>query len=141
MQFLGRLGTASALFRVPRRLAGGGGRPGAKPAFSWKERKALNLPEVNAPLFKPPVRGEFAEVANLVGESTENMQNLLDLPDGVLVEENIVNARKVIHPSNLFGPGKPRGKISKKYNYNRVNFSHSRIFGRNRKNTASDGDN
>jgi hypothetical protein len=113
---------------MAKRFAGGGGRPGAKPTFNWKERRALGLEEVGKKRTKSPVRGDFADLEALVDK--ESFINILEQPDGFTVGGNIPNDKKLINPAGLFGSGKPRGAIQKKRNYGNSRFSHTRIFGK-----------
>ena len=116
-----------------KRFAGGGGRPGARPTFNWKERRALGLPEAGEVAPKTRKMGDFDDIAKYVSEDA--MLDVLNQDDGWELEE-IGSDKKVIHPSNLFGAGKGRGKLLKKRNYNRKTFSHTRIFGKSLKSSS-----
>jgi len=116
---------------VSKRFAGGGGRPGAKPTFNWKERRELGLPEPRHHLAKLPVRGTYDDIEEMADEET--FIDVLAQEDGFSFGgDTLPNDKKVIEPSMLFGPSKAqsRGKILKKRNYKGARFSHSRIFGK-----------
>ena len=125
------------------RFAGGGGRPGGKPTFSWKERRDLQLREKGEKLkvFKLKDFGDFDDIKGFMDESRGDVIiDITDLEDfdfeslmGTPEEQAAIkakasqdeNSRKQIIPSRLFGSAKPTGNILKKYNYNRITWDNN----------------
>jgi len=125
------------------RFAGGGGRPGGKPTFSWKERRDLKLREKGEKLkvYKLKEFGDFDDIKGFIDESRGDV--IIDITDmddfdfhslmGSAEEqaelkakmEKGENSRKQIVPSMLFGSAKPAGAILKKYNYNRISWDNN----------------
>ena len=136
-----------------QRNAGGGGRPGGRPTFSWKDKQALRLAnkaDKQQKPFKVLPFGDFKDIEPYLNASKGDF--MVDITDsaewseesekkkryesqGVTYEEaeaekaRVANTRKVIDPSLLFGSQKTAGVIEKKYNYSGAKFSHKRIFG------------
>jgi len=129
------------------RHAGGGGRPGAKPTLSWKERRDLRLEKKGEKVKKFELKefGDFDEdIAPFLDEARGDvMLNItdkdFDLADHVGTDEEIrarkesmdkeSNPYKQIERSRLFGPEKAAGALLKKENTEGKRFSHRRVFG------------
>jgi len=125
------------------RFAGGGGRPGGKPTFSWKERRDLKLRDKGEKLkvFKLKDFGDFDDIKGFIDESRGDViiditdmddfdfNSLLGSPEEQATlkakMEKDENSRKQIMPSMLFGSAKPAGAILKKYNYNRITWDNN----------------
>ena len=122
------------------RYAGGGGRPGGKPTFNWKERMALRLARKGDQKVKPfrvVPTGDWDDIApyfdEAKGHSMIDITNLdsFEAPhtEEIGEFEGEHDTRKSIDVSRLFGKDKARGAIPKKYNYGNKRFSHKRVFG------------
>ena len=63
------------------RFAGGGGRPGGRPTFSWKERRDLQLRERGEKLkvFKLKDFGDFDDIKGFMDESRGDV--IIDITD------------------------------------------------------------
>eukprot|EP01041_Mallomonas_annulata_P003705 gene3705-7368_t len=116
-------------------LAGGGGRPGGRPAFNWKERKTLGLDGASKELKARPI-GDFNDIEGFMDPSRGDiLVNLTDLehwdePEKEMISDGYRDARKTIQIGMLFGPNKIAGTILRKEsNAEKPNFSHRRIFG------------
>lgn len=125
------------------RHAGGGGRPGGKPTFNWRERMQLRLTRKGEKKLKPlkiTPTGDWEDVEAYFDESKgDTMINITELdefeaPDVKSYEqfEGPNDTRKEVDVSSLFGPGKSRGSVERKKKQYK-NFSHSRVFGANAK--------
>jgi len=109
---------------VAKRFAGGGGRPGGRPAFTWKEKKQLGLDgkrlkpmRVNAdvglfeeiePYFNPARGDKIVDITNL--EVFEE-----NPPASYLRGEEKPNGRTKIQVNRLFGSTKPFGTLPTMY--------------------------
>ena len=109
---------------LSKRFAGGGGRPGGRPTFTWKEKKQLELDgkrlkpmRVNAdvglfediePYFNPARGDKIVDITNL--EVFEE-----DPPASYLRGEEKPNGRTKIQVSRLFGSTKPVGTLPNMY--------------------------
>lgn len=106
---------------ILKRYAGGGGRPGGKPTFNWKERKQLGLDNINKKPFKlNPQMGLWDDIKDHFDESKgdkmiditdlenfeEDPEDLKRLEDKGYVGEN--NTRKQINIKKLFGSSKAK---------------------------------
>ncbi len=124
------------------RFAGGGGRPGGKPTFNWKERMELRLARKGDKRIKPFKVGPSGDWDDIAPYFDKNKgHTMIDITDldtfeapeteelGEFEGEN--DTRKVIDVTSLFGPDKARGSLPKKRNHAKLNFSHRRIFGGN----------
>ena len=107
------------------RCAGGGGRPGGKPTFNWKERMELRLARKGAKKIKPfkmRPSGDWDDIAPYFDESKgHTMINITDLDSFEMPDiedlgeyEGPNDTRKVIDVTRLFGPDKVRGSISRR---------------------------
>ena len=135
-------GRLSLLPGLSIRHAGGGGRPGGKPTFNWRERMMLRLARKDEKKLKPlkiAPTGDWADLEAYFDESRgDTMINISELdefeaPDVVSHEqfEGPNDTRKEIDVSTLFGPHKPRGALERKRKPSYAkNFSHTRVFGR-----------
>ena len=125
-----RTGIIANHMKISLRYAGGGGRPGGKPTFNWKERKALRLAGKNTKPFKMKKVGDDEDLEELLQHiDTSKTIDLLSQDDGYEFNEADVDPNKIISMNVLFGPNKPRGRILKKKNYDNKRFSHTRMFG------------
>jgi hypothetical protein len=103
------------------RCAGGGGRPGGKPTFQWKERKELNLPKI----YKQKIKvNDFGLTDKLLADHFDESRgdHIVDLTDldeweQPDVEDSDINGEdstwKKINPASLFGPNKSAGVLEK----------------------------
>jgi hypothetical protein len=126
---------------------GGGGRPGGKPAFNWKEKKALGIAVVkaNAPRKKyfprgVHLRGDFSTIEHLVKDlPEEDVVNLNPtdpntnkavqaMLERLEAERQTRQTTPTLNVAALFGPQKSVGALPRKLN-KKVEFSHNRIFG------------
>lgn len=114
----------SSLVLITKRFAGGGGRPGGRPAFTWKEKKQLQLDgkrlkpmRVNAdvglfediePYFNPARGDKIIDITNM--EKFEE-----DPPTSYLRGDEKPNGRTKIQVSRLFGSMKPFGALPNMY--------------------------
>jgi hypothetical protein len=131
----GRIVRLNALIVVSKRHAGGGGRPSARPTFSWKERNALGLQDKQRSGVrknKLGVRGDASDMEEFLAATDVDVKevDVLAQSDGWESIDRYVDDKLTINPANLFGPDKSRGRLIKKRNYNSQRFSHSRIFGK-----------
>jgi len=121
------------------RNAGGGGRPGGKPALNWKERMALRLSAKNQRKeFRVKPMGNFdddlapffdsARGDVMVDVSKMDFFELKAQPEEVL-GEGVSNTRKVIDIRKLFGSSKPFGSLPRKQNFSNKQFGHAATFG------------
>lgn len=118
------------LLSQPCRYAGGGGRPGGKPTFNWKERRALNLDVLSKRKeFKVKPFGNFDELKPFfdekVGDMTIDLKKVESFDDTTYFPQNLDemdsdnlfkgenNTRKVMQMSLLFGSKKPYGMFTK----------------------------
>lgn len=109
-------------FHVVVRHAGGGGRPGGKPTFSWKQRKILGLDRKNIPI-NEKIR---KEVGNLASE--DELKKFVADNKGILIkieptdsftipkeimdaDQDLQHTRKKLNVTSLFGPDKARGYL------------------------------
>lgn len=123
------------------RFAGGGGRPGGRPAFGWKEKKQLQLREKGEKLkvFDLKNFGDFDDIKHFIDTSRGDF--IIDITDlnvdfskyfGTPEEQASIaakmekedNSRKQVVPAMLFGSNKTTGQILKKYNYNRITWQN-----------------
>ena len=123
------------------RFAGGGGRPGGKPTFNWREKMALRLARRGDKKQKPlkiTPSGDWDDLEAYFDEAKGDMMtNITKLDEFEFPEtkkygkfEGPNDTRKQIDNFALFGPSKRRGIIVKKYKpRDAKNFSHSRVFG------------
>ena len=131
--------------QIQVRHAGGGGRPGAKPTFSWRERMELRLSKKNEITKKLRIKefGDFDEdIAPFLDEG-HVMKNITDINwdlkehIGSEEEEKALQARlmqeadpyKKIQTSRLFGSHKSAGTLIGRESPKGHTFSHSRLFG------------
>lgn len=137
----GRL-SLNALTQTQKRFAGGGGRPGGRPAFSWKDKQQLRL---SNKLIKKDVTlrksGDFSEIASLIDPSRGDLfVDISKLNEYTMPEmkteskkelgkyEGDNNTRKQIRISALFGSQKHFGPLTKKHNAEGRTFSHRRLY-------------
>ena len=130
---------SAATISMPKRFAGGGGRPGGRPTFNWKQKQQLRLLEKagkRANLAPVGVMGDFQDIRDLVdAASTVDITNLATYEsprDAAAAEagpyEGDNNTRKQILVANLYGSHKPCGPLVKKQNFEQRRFSHRRLF-------------
>ena len=124
----------SFLNQITKRFAGGGGRPGGKPTFNWKERRQLGLAPAGTKAPRMRSYGDEWEMRHIITE--EDLANTIKLydvndtdPQPFEYTEELIYDKKIIPVTSLFGPHKYRGAIFKKFNYQNKKFSHQRIFG------------
>jgi len=124
---------SSANFRLmgQRYKGGGGGRPGGKPAFNWKEKKLLNLTTFRKPVGMPPA-GNFKLISkhfdesqgdfkfSLSGKTTTNVGTISSIEQ--LNKELNTNSRKKVNLSLLFGSSKSYGLLQFDENKKRPDF-------------------
>jgi hypothetical protein len=124
------------------RLAGGGGRPGGRPAFNWKEKMALRIANKQA---KKEIKVRpFGSLLDLEPHFDANRgDKIIDLSTvkpGFTIEavnESSNSSKKTIAMQMLFGSNKSYGLIPRKDVKGRQRFSHSRIFGKESKKMPS----
>lgn len=106
---------------ITRRFAGGGGRPGGRPAFNWKQKKMLGLNEARLKPFKlKPRYGVLEDILPYFDSSRGDM--IVDITDLEKWEEppnpyknmEEENSKKKINSSRLFGSSKPCGLLPDK---------------------------
>ncbi len=102
---------------IMKRYAGGGGRPGGKPTFNWKQKKALGLDKPKLKPFKiRPEISLFDDIAPYFDPSRGDLivpigDNFREPPYPYKNVEEIVDNQKKIKISRLFGSNKPSGMI------------------------------
>lgn len=111
------------------RHAGGGGRPGKKPTFNWKEKKILGLDKPRMKSFKEALKpsGDFEDIEPFFDEKSgdmmidiTNLENFEPPVPGTLEEQ--FNDKKKVRISTLFGSKKPSGMIEYKKKENHFKF-------------------
>ena len=125
------------------RHGGGGGRPGGKPTFNWRQKMQLRLAQKGDKKLKPfklAPSGDWEDIEAHFDESKgHTMVDITSMEQFEPPEMEILgeyegpnDTRKQIDQSALFGPDKPRGSIYRKQKpRDAKHFSHSRVFGRN----------
>jgi len=127
------------------RHAGGGGRPGGKPTFNWKERKALKLDELaSRKEFKIKPFGDFDDLKPFfdekVGDVTIDLRSVDSFDDESLFPKQSLddendpkaafkgenNTRKVVQISSLFGSKKTFGFYERPVDEKKLHFSKTR---------------
>jgi len=115
-------GPVSSLLTAVR-FAGGGGRPGGKPAFNWKEKKLLNLDGASSKKVKLHSSGEMkdflkalqsARVSIDLNTVKEQSFSLTTAP-AKSTQQLYAEARRVIDNTKLFGPKKTFGLLPKNH--------------------------
>ena len=110
------------------------------PVFNWKQKKILKLTKDNARDIKLKKFGYFVDIEHLFDESKgDRMYKFEDLKPGFSLpsipeDKELLNDKKKVDVSQLFGSNKSFGLIQKKGAgvAQKVNFSHGRIFGERR---------
>jgi hypothetical protein len=118
------------------RHGGGGGRPGGKPTFNWREKQQLRLVQKQAKKeLKVLPFGSFLDLAPFFDEKdgdkifdpTKTPNFTIEARQGADDPDN--NTKKLISFPLLFGSNKSYGLLREKANKGRARFSHKRIFG------------
>ena len=129
---------ANGAATVQCRFAGGGGRPGGRPAFNWKEKQVLRLSnkanKKKAFKLKDFGEGEWGDLEALLDKSRgDYVKNITALGEFKLPPpksssdeqpEEEENTRKQIQVRALFGSHKGFGPVPIKTNFQRKTFSH-----------------
>jgi hypothetical protein len=91
----------------------GGGRPGGRPTFNWKEKKILGLDNTKLPPLKMRPSGLLEDIMPYFDESRGDfiiditkLEKFEEPPEKVLTSD-ATDQRKVIHVPRLFGSHKP----------------------------------
>jgi len=138
-------------YQQPCRHAGGGGRPGGKPAFNWKQRRSLKLDNIgNSKEFKIKPFGSYDEIKPFydenAGDVTIDLNKVASFDDETLFPPNVEdetgnlfkgdsNTRKILQISNLYGSKKPYGLLERKLDEKKLakKLTHRRPDGGRRK--------
>lgn len=129
------------------RHAGGGGRPGGRPAFNWREKQQLRLSQKNAKKeLKLRPFGSWLDIQEFFDEkSGATMIEPSKVREGVTIkardpsDDPDSNTKKVLSPALLFGPQKSYGYLRGKATHGKhALFSHKRIFGERRAGRVGD---
>lgn len=112
----------TAAFRlIGRRFkGGGGGRPGGKPTFNWKEKKILNLTHVRKPV-KMPLSGNFKMIEKHFDVNhgdfkitlSGNAPNVGNMTLEKLSTQLNMSRTKKVNLNLLFGSNKPFGELKR----------------------------
>mmetsp|Transcript_24397 Transcript_24397/g.18540 ORF Transcript_24397/g.18540 Transcript_24397/m.18540 type:complete len:165 (+) Transcript_24397:126-620(+) len=125
---------------------GGGGRPGGKPAFNWKEKKLLGIksPILNTPRkqFLPQgihLHGDFRTIEHLLRDippedvvevdatdETKALQEIEKMVNRIELERQTKRTQPQININSLFGSSKSVGRLPTKLN-KRLNFGRQRV--------------
>lgn len=118
--------------KIVSRSAGGGGRPGGKPAFSWREVKQLNLEKKFVDVKLRP-EGFFEDIESHMDPTRGD--KLIPMGDNFseIPVDLRVNNRKTVNISKLFGSNKSYGILKERYR--KQKFSYARVFGNRKKRT------
>ena len=124
MQSIRSLTFKASLFnQITKRFAGGGGRPGGKPTFNWKERRQLGLAPAGTKEPRMRQYGDEWQMRHIITEEDQaNAINIFnadntDTQETFEYTEEDIYDKKIIPVTSLFGPHKYRGAILKKFNY------------------------
>lgn len=102
----------------------GGGRPGGRPAFNWKEKKLLQLnQEKVVPKFLPTgyiySEQEFNQMVDTSrGDVAYNLSTMADFEDG---EVTVPYNKKKVQVSSLFGSHKSYGLLDEHSHIKKLN--------------------
>jgi len=141
-------------YQQPCRHAGGGGRPGGKPSFNWKERSALKLDNFGSRNeFKIKPFGSYDEIKPFydenAGDVTIDLNKVASFDDETLFPPNVddeignlfkgdSNTRKILQISSLYGSTKPYGLLERKVDEKKLakKLTHLKPDGRKKKRIA-----
>jgi hypothetical protein len=121
-QRLLRTNAALTLLHVFRRQvvrhAGGGGRPGKRPTFNWKQKKILGLDKIPEKTFEEIVRptGNFSDIERFFNpEAGDRMVDLTTLEDfePEKIQQDKYNDKKKVNTSMLYGSAKASGMLKR----------------------------
>jgi hypothetical protein len=112
--------TASFRLMGRRYKGGGGGRPGGKPAFNWKEKKALNLTNVRKPVGMP-LSGNFKMIEKYFDVNqgdfkitlSGNAPSVGNMTLDRLSQQLNMSSTKKVNINRLFGSNKPYGELKR----------------------------
>lgn len=119
------------------RFGGGGGRPGGRPSYNYKERRVLGIDEPYKKLKLRPW-GFMEDIEHLIKLDEKAGDFEVDFAKTVNFKEPAfdyarTSNRKRVDPASLFGSNKGYGMIATPPK--KQNFSHKRIFGEKLKRT------
>jgi len=111
------------------RHAGGGGRPGGKPTFSWKQKFQLRLDsKQKKKVYKSRPFGDFQELEEYIDPTRGDA--IYEISDGFTEPEmpkGMNNQYKVIDVTKLYGSDKPYGQLTRDRPVNSSPFSKRRM--------------
>ena len=116
------------------RFAGGGGRPGGRPTFNWREKQQLRLSNKDAQKeMKLRPFGSWLDLEPYFNEKEgDKMIDPKKVPSYTVEASDAAteNTRKTLHYASLFGSTKSYGFLRDKVKHgHHARFSHKRIFG------------
>lgn len=120
------------------RFAGGGGQPGGKPTFNWKERRLLGLDTLKKKKTKIKDSGPLNELLDAIDPNdieeivvfTPGMNYTVPPPEDETTREFRRKDKKTLNMRQLFGSHKAYGMLPVKV---RQPFSYERVFGGGKK--------